>query len=407
MDPQYNNYMSEASYFDTSTEDLPTPPRDTRVHTVNFETCPGSDLCIHLILENTSDHDKYGVVSDSWWAICCKDLPDRTIRLFGGSSSLMALLKRYAFMDAVGCINHRRAKVKFTQLSTPLPLIKLKVPAHLIDAIGVPQFYPRSGVCWYSALCWVSFCNPTVCDFIKKRVPPDIARMIDNCLFSRLSAEALRAYLWHTHKIGDNVDDPPENDGRNGFSEFTSLCAAFHIPLLRFKEGGGMLREMRSSSNDVSQVQMPSLCRKSPHFLAIRFDDGDHTRFPVIRRICHAGQRYRLVGMYMGQRKCGHQIGVASTTGDWRDMAIGDADWHKDKIGPMFIQFEGDRWMSEWWNAWKYLVPVTKFGKNTQEFCNLSPHNPPDSSIEHQKISTYRRSRCTGLNSIDMLYINL
>ena len=138
-----------------------------------------------------------------------------------------------------------------------------------------------------------------------------------------------------------------------------------------------------------------------PHLLVLRYQDGNHhTRFPIRRRVCHGGVRYRLYGLYQGQRKCGHQIGASSPTGSWRDWGLGDADLHKDGIGPIFVHFEGDRWRGDaWWEAWRELVHVTKFGAGNREFCNLNWHNLPDNRYD-----AFRGSKASGENSIDVCY---
>ena len=146
----------------------------------------------------------------------------------------------------------------------------------------------------------------------------------------------------------------------------------------------------------------PPPSTERPHLLVIRFQDGDHSRFPLLRRILVNGVRYRWVGCYAGQRKCGHQIGIASADGCWRHLIIGDADLHKDGVGPVHINFEGDKWRNKkaWWGALEYLVHVTKFGPDLSEFCNLSPHNRPDDELDKY------RGQKRGKNSIDMLYFS-
>ena len=48
-----------------------------------------------------------------------------------------------------------------------------------------------------------------------------------------------------------------------------------------------------------------------------------------------------------------------------------DADAHKDGIGPCFCTFTDDM-NDSWWEKWKYIVNVTKFGSNHSDFCPLS-----------------------------------
>ena len=139
------------------------------------------------------------------------------------------------------------------------------------------------------------------------------------------------------------------------------------------------------------------------HALVLRFNDGDHSRkYPVHRRVVLRGNRYRLVGIFMGQRKCGHQIAISSPSGSWRDWSIADADLHKDGISPIYVRFEGSEWLDGWWDAWRELMHVTKYGTGTSEFCNLSPWNPNNSSLDQ-----YRGTRDPGTNSLDLVYSSL
>lgn len=407
--------------FDTSLNSLPDCDPELRLSSVVFDTCPNSNLSLRVVRDNTHIFDRHGLVSDSWWVISCADLPDRTLRLFKGSHSLSHLLRRYGFLDSLGCVNHQKAIAHFTHRSVQLQTHTLAVPTHLIDAIGVPQFYPNSGVCWFAALCTVSFSNSRIRMFIEShmrhtiqtkmndKLSVDIVNLCKTCLHDRDSAEELRKLLWYHFQCGDDVDDSPHNDGRNGFSEFTSLCAKVEIPLIRYKERKGVMEPMSCKVEDRKgnqcSITLPKTLRED-HFLVFRFQDGDHNRFPVHRRMIHKGRRYNLVGVYAGQRYCGHQIGIACSSDGWRDMIIGDADLHKDGIGPVFVSFVGENWINKWWSAWKQLIHVTKFGLNSN-FCNLNLHNMPNNSLDRFKLNTDTHSgkgNKERSNSLDVVY---
>ena len=81
---------------------------------------------------------------------------------------------------------------------------------------------------------------------------------------------------------------------------------------------------------------------------------------------------------------------------------IVDADLHKDGISPVFVRFEGSEWLDGWWEAWRELMHVTKFGAGTSEFCNLSPWNPHNASLDQ-----YRGARNVGTNSLDLVYVSI
>lgn len=387
-----------------SAAQLPRAPDHMRLRRVTFRTCPGSDLALLVVRDVKGALDAHGVPADAWWVVRCANLPDRTMRLSRGAHALQQLLRRYGFLDASGCVNHKDAVGEYAPAAHPLPHHTLQVPAHLRDATGVPQFYPNSGVCWYAALCTTAFANPEARAFIASHMPADLQPLAATCLSDRDAAEALRKRLWYDYAVGDNVEDPPEMDGRNGFSEFSVLCAKLGVPMIRYREEGGKLEMLGNEVTDRKgkrvRLKAPKTLQE-PHLLALRYNDGDHhKKHPILRRVVHGGRRYKLLGLYKGQRKCGHQIGACSPSGSWRDFVIGDADLHKDGIGPLFVHFEGPRWRDHWWDAWRELVHVTKYGAGNREFCNFSWHNERDDLLDR-----YRGPTNPGSLSIDVLYL--
>jgi hypothetical protein len=403
----YGRSVTELN-FDTSTGVLPIAPDGHRILRIHFTTCPGSDLGIECVREEGGERDAFGMLADSWWSVRTSGLPDRSMRLFRGARSMGALLRRYAFLDASHCVNQTSARVLYGRADAPLPPMPLNVPAHLRNSTGVPQFFERSGICWYATLCTVSFADLEVREFLKGFIPPELHPAIDACLQSRDSALHLREAFWNQLRAGDDIRLPPERDGCNGFAEFSTICAKYGVPLIRFREERGALRPMLDPVKDKEGRATPCAppsTRSQRHLLAVRFQDGDHRRFPVRRRITHCGVRYRLVGVYGGQRKCGHQIGIASSTGHWRDMVIGDADMHKDGIGPVFIHFAPPHWMddADWWRAWRHIIHVTKFGANGRELCNHNLHNEADCSLDKCR---GREAKGKGSHSLDILYIS-
>ena len=81
-------------------------------------------------------------------------------------------------------------------------------------------------------------------------MPPELAEDAAKSLHCREAAEPLRKRLWYDYAIGDNVEDPPEMDGRNGFSEFSVACAKLQIPLLRYELRGDRMEPMPSVLTD-------------------------------------------------------------------------------------------------------------------------------------------------------------
>lgn len=391
--------------FDAMTQQMPKAPAGTRLVSLSFGSCPGSSLRIRLTRCNVDVVDDHGISADAWWKITCDSLPDRSFRTTHGTRSVSELLRRYGFQDASGCVNHRKVIAHY---DTTCPKESLDtIPADLRDATGVPQFYRRSGVCWFCAMCWTSMANEQMRQLVASHIPDETFRGVcERAIYDRDSAESFRKRLWFEMNIGDNVEMPPEVDGQNGFSQFCILCAKLGIPMYRLREEQGEYRKIdpriRDQKGQIVSLRAPK--GNEEHVLALRFQDGDHQRFPLMRRINYRGKRYRLVGVYMGQRKCGHQIAISSPSGSWRDWSIADADLHKDGIGPMFINFEGKKWQKDWWKAWGELVHVTKFGMGNSQFCSLSPHNPKNDALDSYE-NAYRGSTALGTNSLDILYL--
>ena len=390
--------------FDATTSSIPlAPPGTTRLTRITFESCPGSSLALELVCDaiNTIPIvDNIGISTDAWWVIRCTDLPDRYFRITRGTHSMTQLLRRYGFQDASGCVNHRRARAHYRAAFVPGTLDA--VPKHLRDAHGVPQFHIDSGVCWYATMCWTSMANRDVRELLMSYIHDPVLRTLyERSIYDRESAVGLRRRLWYDYQVGDDVEQPPRLDGQNGFTQFCILCAKLGVPMHRLRERDGRIRPLDARLVDQkgAQVRLATPRNNEPHLLAIRFQDGDHQRFPILRRIEYRRNRYRLAGVYMGQKKCGHQIGMASPSGDWREWSIADADLHKDGIGPLFIRFDGERWRTDWWKAWGGLVHVTKFGFARNEFCSLSPHN-----LSNDALDVYRGAPRSGTCSIDLVY---
>lgn len=310
------------------------------------------------------------------------------------------LLKRYGFQDKTGCVNHRDATAFFTDEKSFRSVIELPVPDHMRDMTGIGQLKRGGGNCWMTSMLAAAFANPRVRDIVSEKMPQDMRDDARVCMQDMEAAKRLRSRMWYDYKVGDNVERPGYEDGRNGYSEFAVLFSKLGIPQLIFREDGGQLvpgpATMRDrSSKSVSILKPKDPCREF-HFLTIRFEDGDHQKFPAMRRIRHEDHdvRYRLLALVMGQRDCGHQISLTCTspTG-WRDWMIADADMHTDGIGPTFVKFEGDEYKGDaWWKALEVLVHVTKFGMGNSQLCFISPHNR-------------NADGRPGSNSIDMIYV--
>lgn len=395
----------ESVQYNATSGRLPPSPQETRLSVISFETCPGTTFCIRLhSVESPQTIDRMGMSENSWWVLESNDMPFRAMRLYKGSHSMQELLRRYGFQDGSGCVNHKRARLTYERVPKLQHGPPSWIPQHVVKCTGIPQFYHRSGVCWFAAMCGTSFIYDDIRSIIESKVSDrELIQSIRECHNDRNKAEHLRKRLWYEYAVGDNVENPPEMDGRNGFAEFCTLCAKLGVPMRRYRERSGKLVRMddrvTDQKNRTHKLRLPK--KNESHILALRFQDGDHTkRFPIQRRLCIGSQQYKLYAFYAGQKKCGHQMGVVSPTGKWRDWMIVDADLHKDGISPIFVRFEGPQWVDRWWGAWRDVMHVTKYGGG--EFCNLSPWNPSNTSLDH-----YRGVSTSGTNSLDVMYVSM
>ena len=392
---------------------LPMAPKGTRLLRVSYRTCPGSDVCVQVLRDVDASLDAHGVPKDAWWAVKCAKLPDRTMRLFEGSHSLSQLLKRYGFLDGEGCVSHKQAVAEFgpaTPSKLP-PLEPIGVPKHLQDARGVPQFHPNSGVCWFGTLCWTSFANPKVRDLLLSKMPTDLAKVAKDSIYSKEAAKAFRHKLWFEYAVGDDVTQDPSLDGRNGFTEFSVLCAKLGVPMVRYREHNDKLVLLDPSLTDRkgrrTALHQPKRVKNGwePHLLVLRYQDGDHHKHPIRRRVVHAGQRYRLVGLYLGQRHCGHQIGAAFPNDSWRQVSWGDSDLHKAGIGPIHVDFQGPEWVDGWWTGMREITHLTKFGTGYHNICNMNAWNDADDKYDAYRSSGRGKRHRPGSLSIDVVYL--
>lgn len=376
-----------------STVDARSLPTSTRpVDRIAYVTCPGTDLSVVQMKRNdSSDMDSCGVFTDSWWCIRCTGLPTRFFRLFRGEKSLWQLLSRYAFLDATECVNHKTFDVFYVDDPESEWVNKeIHVPYDVRDYIGVPQFHVNSGVCWYAAFCWVAFgCSP-VREVVTSKLSEGMTRDALLALLQPEAAKRLRSRLWYDFSLGDDVEGRPEDDGQNGGSEFALLCAKSKLSLACLCEENGRFGVCDEPIFDHGGKRCDAKCGRNDHptFVMLRFVDGDHSeKFQFRRRIVYNGNVYKLFAFFLGQLKCGHQIGMVSPTGNWRDWGVVDADAHKHGIGPMFFRIE-DSSHAEWWRKIHLMINVTKYGDGLSEFCPLSPWNKRDNFFDSYRSST-------------------
>jgi hypothetical protein len=187
------------------------------------------------------------------------------------------------------------------------------------------------------------------------------------------------------------------------------LCAKLGVPMLRYREERGRLVPMspRVTDRKGKDATLRGPAEGESHLLVLRYQDGDHhKKHPIHRRIRGGGRRYRLLGVYMGQRDCGHQIGICFPGESWRTLAFTDADLHKEGVGPYHITFDGPGWKGDaWWDGMREIPAITKAAG---KFCVIDPHNDQQHNDRLQAQLTGRSSPSSrarpGHNSCDVVY---
>lgn len=386
--------------------DVPSPaPRGTRLRDITFDTCPGSHLVMRAVRDVAGPPPPDGDgMTDTWWVILTPDLPDRAIRVRDGLESLGDLLRRYGFADSSGCLHHRSGTVLYRPLHEPLPAYDLEriVPQGLASAVGVPQFYVNSGVCWFASLCTCFFASPRSLRFLKQWMPAEMYALAERALFDRDAAEALRKMWWFDYQVGDDTTLPPEMDGRNGIAEWTTLCGKLGVPLVRYEQYGDRLELMGATVRDRrnGRVQLRDPPAGVQHYLVLRYVDAEHTsKHPVLRWLRIGCDDYTLVGVVSGNRRCGHQIGwaVSDDDGTCTHLTVGDADVHKGRNGLLHVRFSRCSEHAEWWKGCRDMIHVTKFGPAQQKLCSLSPWNLPEGETS---------SKTHGTLCVDVVYLS-
>ncbi len=372
-----------------------------RVREIRFESCPGSDLSMECVHPVDGELGSGGVPRDAWWRVRCKGIPDRFIRLFDGEASLRGILQKYAFQNATGCV-HQSSKWVHASPHEPYALSIPPVSAPWCDMTGVPQFFPNSGICWFATLCAVTFANPEIASIVIPYLPSEAHAWARRSVFDRAAALKLRNFLYERYRVGDNIRNPPEMDGKNGAREFMVLCAKLRIPVRCLTEEDGYLSPsdlgLQDQDNTPVSLTPPQVGADGTfqrHILIVRFHDGDHKRCPMARTLTLPTTatcprtRYSFCGIYNGAKRCGHQIGVTrlspmSAHDEWYGIFDADFCTHpreprqqgKRNTGPIFVRIRANE---PWWPVFKYLTHVTRVPGG---MCLHSIHNLPDHAYD-------------------------
>lgn len=350
---------------------------------IRFRTCKEAQLAIYVCKTIFKYDERTGVPEDAWYAIETPGLPTRFIRIFSGAEGLHDLLLRYAFHDAEGCVHEKHMQLRYSRSKeAPDRDVASVVPSHLINALGVPQFYKESGNCWFASMLWVLFANTEMRNFcaerFARRSAAEVGEWAREAFHVPDQAQKIRAFLWNKNGIGDDITAPPREDGKNGGSELIKVANAYDIPLrvIRAEKAEDQL------SANLEETQSAS--GEQDHLLLIRCQDLDHDRCVPLTRYFYeedTATYYKLVGGLVGQRECGHQQGFANVAKD--TWAVTDSDGHKmfvqkngkwerrANMSPMYFTLEGTD-EEQFTKLFRYMIFITKYGKAYEKNCNFS-----------------------------------
>lgn len=365
------------------------------VTSIKYNTC---DKLLEIKRIATGHGKWYGIYSDG--------IPTRYVQL-SGEHAIDKFVRNYGYIDGKGCVNHSEKVLQYGE--TQVHDHNFKVEKLHRDVNGVPQRVYNSGLCWYSALCFVLFFSDAMRTFILKYLPVDLHPLAKQTLFKADAAEQLRREFYSRFAFGDKPDQSPELDGQNGMGQFYILAAKLNIPLVRLLAPS--LTEMTESIKD--QNGKYHNIRATPHLgesgmLVVRCF---RTKWVPMRRITWNKKLYRLVAILIGSEECGHQIGVSTRFNcNITKWALADSDASQHGIGPLFWDIPRHRgetrvqYKTRWIHSWDKLVPVTMFGSKREKFCTLSPNNST-----HLTTPTYSNSTNTppGLVNPDYIYLHI
>ena len=363
---------------------------------------------VHALSEKL---DNRSTCTDGVWRVMTPGVPDRLVRLFNGSESILEFLTKYSFIGRDGCsfgIDTRanalaNLKANATATGTSVDMRKLEglktrtprfqyEPGPLpistgalceagIVNVGMPQPSRNSGLCWYGSL-WFSTIAPErtrsilLAHFASCRDATSrlLTEHVPHILSSPERAETVRRHLFDVHNIGDNWSQNPEKDGQNGYSQFSMLCSALKFPLVTVI--APWLREARMDlTNSAGQrISPPPIPRGGqPCLLGVR---NYRTTWQPPEHLTILGRRWTLQSAFIGSEWCGHQVALARSCGDrW---ALYDSDGVRLSIGPISwkVGFE------HFWDVLKYVIPFSN-RSHQSKFCDMSPENKHPLKLVH------------------------
>ena len=379
------------------------------------------------------------VPEEAIWLIESKDTATRTVRLFKGNKSLRHLVFNCGFMDKNECVHTGQGQMSFGSLKyeESLPFIDnvLKVEGVRQGTNLRKEVGKYAGRCWFSAMCWALFFNKHLRELFIEKLPPNVKDLVETCLDDPEAAEALRVYFSNQMNAGDEIGIPLEKEGRNGFTEATTIIAKLGIPLVRFMAppttnfDSTHRAELKLIEDDVIDRKQ-NIVKVTPcdddkvSLMAVRCF---RTNWRPKRRINYDNRRYYLASCMVGSEHCGHQIGLSTCDYDDKEpifagkrrqkvpriarWSVSDSDSISEGVGPLYwrIKKRKDESRSEfskrWWKSWGDVIPVTVF-RNKTTLCDLSSHNRPTGELQCKLDKKKNTDLRPGVVNSDFIYIS-
>jgi hypothetical protein len=380
------------------------------------------------------------VPEEAIWLIESNDTATRVVRLFHGNKSLRHFVFNCGFMDNNECVHTGKGQMGFGSLKyeESLPFIDdvLKVEGVRQGTNLRKEVRKYAGRCWFSAMCWALFFNKYLRELFIEKLPNDVGRLVETCLDDSEAAEKLRVYFSKEMNAGDEIGIPLEKEGRNGFTEATTIIAKLGIPLVRFM-APPTINFDRTHRAELKRIEDNIADRKQNIVKDTPVDDSKvslmavrcfRTNWRPKRRINYDGRRYYLASCMVGSEHCGHQIGLSTCDYDDKEpvfagkerrkvpritrWSVSDSDSISEGVGPLYWKIKKEKnesrteFSKRWWKSWGDVIPVTVF-RNQTTLCDLSSHNRPTGELQCKLNKTKNSDLRPGVVNSDFIYISM
>lgn len=361
------------------------------------------------------------------WSVITPNMPQKTFAMSQTNEAIKYFVMHYGHMDEKGCIHTGSGTIDIGRLKRAR---RLEFDKKIFQLDGVKQPRKDTGLCWWSAFCFVFLMNDACRNLLKRKTGgkthsgASVPRLLERCLHDERDSEKLRKFLYLEYQFGDPLTKKPHEQGQNGCGQFFVLCAKLDIPVVRLMAPS--MHQINMPVFDNAEPVRNSLTLRATAlanehaFLVVRCF---RTTWKPVNRFKHNNRIFKLVGILIGSEYCGHQIGVSIMPG--LRLGVSDADGIAAGVFPSFwridrnsvansggaegVAVEGaadashhasvhDRWV----DSLDKNIPVCVFG-NFSKHCNFGVLNRIQDAPTQL---TYRNARSHGVVNSDFVYIS-